>query len=528
MTSRAAIYARISNKDTRAPKVENQIEACRILADDHGYEIDPGHIYADDGKAASGKAIDDTTLANRPDAQRLLIALRAGEFDVLLAVEGERLARTYLDGLEFIRASSMGGVIWHFDGERTALDPSTPNGEETAVSIFASGRREGRIRDARQKRRYDRERAAGMPLWGPRPYGYEPDRITVREEEAAHIRKAVTDVLSGERSMLRIAKDWNKAQIKTDGMRPRKADEDAGRDVRERKGRDGVARPVRGLWTATTVRQLLLRERNAGLLVHDGVTMPESKIEPIITMEEHENLKARVKAGTPVSERAVTLLGGIIRCECGAVMHGTTSYSQRATDRGRVPAGRRYVYQHYKCSRSLYDKSRRHASIVQNIVDDLIVAMLWADLYTGRLDTPGDDVTAALADVSSRLKENSESTAHVGRILLNRQMKSIHRQANGDLAALDVERAELEAERDQLLARAAEGGALAAFLEEWRQSDAGFTGIEDRAAWETRFWSVWDGMPLERKHALIRARYRPVVKVGGRGVERVSLEPPRG
>lgn len=523
MTKRAVIYARISKKDTKAPKVENQIELCRELADEHGYEVVA--TFEDDGIAASGKNIDDTTLSKRPGAQRLLEAIRARQVDVLLAVEGERLARTYQDGLEFIRASAEGDVIWHFDGERTALDPATPDGEDQAMSIFMSGRREGRKRDSRQKRRYDRERAAGRPLWGTRPFGYEPDRVTIREEEAAHIRQAVADILSAKRSMLRIAKDWNEAGIKTDAMLPTKADIEAGRDIRERKGRDGVKRPVRGIWTATTVRQLLLRERNAGLLVHDGVTMPESKIEPIITMQEHENLKARVKAGMPVSERAITLLGGIIRCECGAAMHGTMSYSQRGKDRGNVPAGKRYVYQHYKCSAALYDKSRRHASIVQNIVDDLIVAMLWADLYSGKLDTPGDDVTAALSDVTLRLRENAEKTDHVGEVLLDLSKKSIHAQANRQLAALDVERTELQAERDRLLARAAEGGALAAFLEDWRRSDDGFTGTEDREAWEARFWAVWEGVPIERKHAMIRARYRPVVKVGGRGVERVRMAP---
>lgn len=523
MTQRAAIYARISKKDTKAPKVENQIELCRELAEKHDYEVVA--TFEDDGIAASGKNIDDTTLSKRPGAQRLLEAIRERQFDVLLAVEGERLARTYQDGLEFIRSCAEGDVIWHFDGERTALDPSTPDGEDQAMSIFMSGRREGRKRDSRQKRRYDRERAAGRPLWGTRPFGYEPDRITVREEEATHIRQAVADVLSNKRSMLKIAKDWNAAGIKTAGMLPTKADEEAGRHVRERKGRDGVMRPVRGIWTATTVRQLLLRERNAGLLVHDGVTMPESRIEPIITMEEHEHLKARVEAGTPVSERAVTLLGGIIRCECGAAMHGTMSYSQRAKDRGNVPAGTRYVYQHYKCSASLYDKSRRHASIVQGTADDLIIAMLWADLYSGNLDSPGDDVTTQMNDVSSRLAANSEAVEHVGEVLLDVRQKSIHGKARAQLAALDAEREELVTERDRLLARAAEGGALAAFLEEWRQSPDGFTGTEDRETWEARFWNVWKGVPIERKQAMIRARYRPVVKVGGRGVERIAANP---
>ncbi|MGX1701694.1 recombinase family protein [Microbacterium sp. NPDC055357] len=503
MSKRAAIYARISRKDKRVPKVEHQIALCESIAAGEGWTVDPAHIFQDDGIAASGREIDDTTIENRPGARALLSAMRAGSFDVLIAVEGERLARTYLDGIEFIQASDKGGVTWFLETDGP-LDPSSPAGEETAVSIFASGRREGRVRGVRQRRRYDRERAAGMPLWGARPFGWEPDRITARADEADLIRSAVADYLGGERSLLRIAKDWNAAGVKTDGM------------MRERKGRDGITRQPRGLWTATTVRQLLLRDRNAGRLVHRGVELPQSQIEAIITRVQLDSLRSRIKSGTPVGERAQTLLGGLIRCECGAPMHGTVGYSQRK-------GGTRHEYKHYKCSQTLYDKTRRHATIVQAMADDLIIAMLWADLYSGKLTVPGDDIASALESVTARLAANSESRDHVGSVLIDRRQKSIHGQALGSLATLDIEREALELERDGLVARAAEGGALAAFLTEWRQSPAGFNDTAERDAWQGRFWALWEGIPIERKHAMIRARYRPVVKVGGRGPARISL-----
>lgn len=517
MSKRAAIYARISTKDTSVPKVENQIEICREIAEDEGYLIDPGHIFSDDGKAASGKAIDDTTLDAREGARACLAAMRAGEFDVLIAVEGERLARTYLDGLEWIRASTEGSVVWHLDTDGM-LNPATPAGEETAVSIFASGRREGRVRNARQKRRYDRERAAGNPLWGTRPFGYENDRVTLRESEACLIREAVKDYLDYERSMLRIAKDLNAANEKTDGMLPTVKERAEGKTVRHRLGRDGVKRPVRGLWTATTVRQMLLRPRNAGLYLHHGEELPKSRITPIITRTEHEKLKARVKSGTPVNERVKTLLGGVLRCECGAPMHGTVSYSQRK-------GGPRHVYQHYKCSQSLYDKTRRHASIVQRTADELVAAWLWLDLYKGDLAAPGQDLTAAFDSVDELLARNAEGVAHVGLVLLDPSLKSIHLSARADLQRLDLERDALEAERNTLAARAAEGGALAVFMDEWRRDPSGFSSEEERAGWQARFEAVWEAIPLVRKQAMIRARYRPTVAVGGRGASRISPNP---
>ncbi|MBX3309697.1 MAG: recombinase family protein [Cryobacterium sp.] len=504
MTKRAAIYARISKADKTVPKVANQILICKALAEDHGYEV--AEIFEDDGIAASGKQIDDSTLSNRPGALRLLEAMRSGQFDILLAVEGERLARTYPDGMEFIKASIAGGVTWHLDTDGQ-LDPSTPAGEETAVSIFASGRREGRVRTARQKRRYDRERAAGMPLWGTRPFGYEEDRISLRPAEADLIRQAVKDYLEGTRSMLRIAQDWTAAGVLTDGMK------------RERTGRDGVVKPARQAWTATTVRQVLQRDRNAGILTHNGARMPESQIQPIIEEEELEALKARVKLGTPVGARAKSLLGGILRCECGAPMHGTVSYSQR---RG----GPRYEYKNYKCSQVLYDKSQRHASIGQATADDWVGGHMLRDLVTGKLDSPTSDIPVQLQMLTQRLTANAEAVEHVGGIIIDPSLKTLHAKARGQLKTLEAERSELEQERDSLLARVDDGGDLAALLTEWRDGIfSTFKTTDDWDQWTEKFNEVWGAVEIVKKQALIRARYRPTVKVGGRGSSRISLNP---
>jgi hypothetical protein len=54
----------------------------------------------------------------------------------------------------------------------------------------------------------------GIPRGSRRPFGYEPDRISVRDEEAALIREAVDRVLSGQ-TVAAIARDWNARQIPT-------------------------------------------------------------------------------------------------------------------------------------------------------------------------------------------------------------------------------------------------------------------------------------------------------------------------
>ncbi|WP_036316451.1 recombinase family protein [Microbacterium sp. B24] len=505
MGKTAGIYARISNADKKAPKVDQQIDTCRMLAEEHGLEVLEDMIFFDDGIAASGKNIDDTTLQNRPGAQALLKAMKDGQFDVLLATEGERISRTYLDGLQFIQASSEGKVTWLLDVEG-AIDPSTPAGEEVAVSIFASGRREGRIRDARQTRRYNQERKAGMPLWGTRPFGYEPDRITIREAEASLIRQAVTDYLAGTRSFVRITHDWNDAGIQTDGMQ------------RERKGRDGTVKPAVPYWKPSQVRNVLLRPRNAGILVHRGEELPNSQIQPIITREQYEELKFRDivptgKRGAP----ATSLLGGIIRCECGAPMHNTMAYSQRK-------GGPRNVYTVYKCSQTVWDKTRKHATIQTHIPDNLVTARLTLALFKDEVHSETPHLAERLNEIRAERAAYAEERVYNEGLVLEFKLKSLHGRARLRLSELEELDQALADEADLIMAQMASDGALDAFYREWREGPDGFATKEEADAFTARFWQAWEAEPLESKRAMIKRLFKPVVRVGGRGLSRIRFE----
>lgn len=506
MTQRAGILARISKKDKKVPKVENQVLICKQIADEHGYTIDPRHIFIDDGIAASGKDVDDTTLENRPGSRACIAAMRAGEFDVLIAVEGERLARTYLDGLEFIKASVEGGVTWHLDTDGP-LDPRSPAGEETAVSIFASGRREGRVRTARQRRRYDRELAEGMPLWNVRPFGYE-DRIHIRESEAVHIRQAVRDYLDGSASMTSLAKRWNALGLKTDGMqRPRRRRGDGpGAEQKD---------PLYNYWTATTVHRVLLRERNAGILMNNGVEMPNSQIEPIITQAEFESLKARVKVGTPMGARAKTELGGILRCECGAPMHGTIAYSQRK-------GGPRHEYRVYQCSQTRHDKTRKHASINATIADDKVRTEVIAHIGSGALrDDSAPDFSQRLTEIADRLAELTEQESRAEDALIEGLGDA--KRIKGKLAAIRAEREEILEERNLLDADRAGVGVLRTFEIALDLTMA--AGNEEATlATVARAFDHWDALPLEDRQAITRGRFTITCVTGGRGPDRVTVQ----
>jgi len=82
---RAAIYARYSSENQRPESIEDQVAACRRLADQRQYTILDEHIYTD--QAQSGARRD------RPGLAALLAAGQQRAFELVLVDDLSRLAR---------------------------------------------------------------------------------------------------------------------------------------------------------------------------------------------------------------------------------------------------------------------------------------------------------------------------------------------------------------------------------------------------------------------------------------------------
>jgi hypothetical protein len=149
--------------------------------------------------------------------------------------------------------------------------------------------------------------------------------------------------------------------------------------------------PVSGkTWSTTTVRNMLRSERNAGLRVHKGETVPATW-KPIVDEADRQRVLARMSRNAATGKRTPRryLLSGLLRCsDCGHKL-----YSERRKDKGR-----------YACRSGPDFGGCGKRSIVAGPVEDLVTA---AVLY--RLDTPEladaltgraaeDDKTAALAE----------------------------------------------------------------------------------------------------------------------------------
>jgi DNA invertase Pin-like site-specific DNA recombinase len=255
---RAAIYARISQNDPNVPKVENQVASCRKIIAGAGYSLEPEDIFSDDGISAfKGK--------ERPGFLDLLTGIEQGRFDVIVAVAEDRFTRSVEEKLAFQHLCTKAHVIWHTGSG--VLDPGTAQGGLMALLTGGLAHFESQIKQERIRRSVDDRLAAGKDLGGPRPFGFEVDRLTLRESEAGPLRAAYETILAGG-SVRSIARLWTQMGIPRD------------------RGAD-----ISSAWLTKSVRNILLRERNCGRLVVKGVTYAEDR-PAIVSTETFDAVKA--------------------------------------------------------------------------------------------------------------------------------------------------------------------------------------------------------------------------------------------
>ena len=177
----AAIYARISaDVEGTGLGVTRQLEDCRKLAADRGWPV--GDEYADnDVSAFSGKP--------RREYARMLDDLASGARDaVMIAYNLDRLHRRRVGILEeFVALCERVGVR---DVATVTADIDLGNDDGLFMArIFAAfAAKESGRKSARIRRKMLQNAEQGVPHGSVRPFGYENDKITIREDEAKVVR----------------------------------------------------------------------------------------------------------------------------------------------------------------------------------------------------------------------------------------------------------------------------------------------------------------------------------------------------
>jgi site-specific DNA recombinase len=456
MRRHAGIYCRISeDRHGTGQKVDDQENDCRALAE--RLDVDVVRVYVDNDISAMrgtrrGK--------KRRDWENLIGDIRAGELDVILATEPERVQRETRDLLDYIDACQPRNVPT-YTVRGGNYDLSTPDGRAHAKIVTAF--KENEAEKAKQRMKAARVHKVGRGQWtgGRRPFGYERDGRTVNQAEAEDLRWAAAQVLAGVSLNATVAK------------------------LNQRGSTTSTGRP----WTPTELRRVLVRPRNAGLMVHLGQVVGRAEWPPILDEDTWRGLCAML--GDPSRRTNKTtarrwLLSGLARC--GAPVGDTICGSPvRSTSAGGRSRGRQ-LKPGYTCRTGKHVV--RDAAELDAYVEAVIIERLSrpdaAELLTP--DQTGDTTALHLRDAALRARLDK-----LGR-LYGEDVIDAAQLAQGT-AAIRVQREQITAQ----LAAASRGSVL-----------VGVADASDPA-------KVWAGLDLSRKRAIIEVLVDVVILPAHKG-----------
>lgn len=454
---RAGVYVRISDDRVGGGLgVARQEKDCRARAESLGWTV--AELYRDnDISAASGK--------RRPGYERMLADIDAGRVEAIVAWHADRLHRrpieleTFIDLVERrnVKISTVTA------GE---LDLATPSGRMVARQLGAVAKYEVEQTTARIKRKARELAEAGkLHGGGSRPFGYEKDRRTVREPEAALIRDAAVRILAGE-SVRSIATEWGK--------------------------------------TGQVVRRIMRSARIAGLREHHGEVTKEAEWPAIIDRGTHERLRQLLDDATrnkrgPIGAGRKYLLSGLAECSlCGTKL--IARGSQRRDENGVAHRAPSMV-----CASGVpfhgCGKIRIRADWLEDAVTEAVLLALDGDAL----------------DQHIRAREDAGHEAELQREI------DVDEAALDDLA-LDRYVKRILSEREYLAARAA----LTAQIERNRAALADMLGTSVLAGLprgEGALRAVWPSWSVDRRRAVLDAVIaRVIVRPGVRGRNTYSAE----
>ncbi|MFE9845752.1 recombinase family protein [Streptomyces goshikiensis] len=372
---RCYAYARISSdREGAGLGCQRQFEDIYALAEqlsnsDVEYRIIES-FEDNDLSAYSGKP--------RPDYLRMLDGIRGGGADCILAWHTDRLHRRPLELEEYIDVCEPRRV-----DTRTVkaghLDLSTATGRMIARQLGVQARYEVERMIERQKRAREQMAQRGVFFGGRRPFGWEADGVTPVKAEIECIREAARSILAGA-TIQSIRRAW------------------AERDVKTSMG---------GPWGHTEIRKMLLRPRNAGLVVHRGVEVGPGQWAAALDEPTWRSVVAVLtdpSRRTSVGSARSALGTGIYLCgECGNTLFASS---------GTKGTTQHYIY---RC------RSRTHVSRRRDVLDDTVQLALLerlsqpdaADLLAAREDPV--DVRQTQEDMRQARLSLDELAAALGR-----------------------------------------------------------------------------------------------------------------
>jgi DNA invertase Pin-like site-specific DNA recombinase len=262
-------YARIS-ADVRGDEhgVQDQHKVNHETARRYGWTV--VHEFTDNDKSAAKADV------VRDDFEKMVRALRAGKLPDGTPVQGvvvvaeDRLARRPGDYERFVEAIiSRDGRV--FADARGPKDLHSEDVESMGLFGVVISKMEVRKMQRRMRRSHRARAEQGKPVGGPRPFGWQADRLTPDPVEAPLLRKAVQELIGG-RSLQAIVREWQGLGVKTT------------------RGNEWTRRSLK--FTMLNPRMCGWRETNGELVLGSDGNPVVGQWEPIVTTEEWLAVKA--------------------------------------------------------------------------------------------------------------------------------------------------------------------------------------------------------------------------------------------
>lgn len=421
MTTRAAIYLRVSlDRTGEEAAIDRQLEDCESIIRQRGWAL-AGEPYIDNSVSASKRTV------RRPAYDRMVADYERGLFDAIVCYDLDRLTRQPRQLEDWIDAAEERGLkLVTANGE---ADLSTDGGRMFARVKAAVARSEIERKGARHRRANEQRTAQGLPHGGRRRYGYELDGVTLREDEAAIVRRCFEEVAAG-------------ATV---------------RSVVTGLLRDNVPPGTGKGWGGTRLRYMLLNPSYAGMVHSRGVAVPSAILTPIVSPELFEEVRAILtdeKRRTSPGPGRRHLASGIIRCGIDGCGKPLRVHSGFYTCRIRTYTG----------TVAKIDDEGPHVSITVTLADTYLRQRMALALLTTPPSVLSGDNSPAAAPLVARL---DKIAAKVDATIADRDEELITPQAaRTRLLALRDERKEVEAALDAARASRSASEGLATLAQE--------------------------------------------------------------
>lgn len=352
---RAIIYTRQSlAKDGDELGVQRQEAECRRLCELRRYSV--VRVLTDNNQSAS--------TGKRPAYKELLRSLEAGMAEVVVVLRLDRLLRKLTELETLIELSERTGVsIVTVQGD---LDISNAQGRLLGRILASVARSEVEVKSERHKLANRQRATQGKPHGSRRPFGYEPDMLTIRESEAELLREMARRIIGGV----------------------------GYKHVAYWLNRSGHTTTLGRQWYPVTVRNLLRKPRYGGYREYRGELFP-AQWEAIFEPDLYERLQLAMKLkqqqapDRPRGRKYV--LTGLLKCgHCGLPLTGTVM-----VDRPGAPKRRVYMCRGWRDTGMVKGcgKVRRNAEALEHYIRESVL---------DRLDTP--DLAALLGDDDGELR----------------------------------------------------------------------------------------------------------------------------